>query len=71
MFSLRLEPSAPPAETVFQPSEPDGVFLVASVTKPVTAIALMQLVERGLLSLTDPVQRYIPEFSGPGKELIR
>lgn len=44
---------------------------MASVTKPVTAIALMQLVERGLLSLTDPVQRYIPEFSGPGKELIR
>lgn len=50
---------------------PDRVFLVASVTKPVTAIAIMQLVERGLLSLTDPVQLHIPEFVGPGKERVR
>jgi CubicO group peptidase (beta-lactamase class C family) len=39
----------------------DTVFLLASITKPVTAIALMILVERGLVSLDDPVSRYIPE----------
>jgi len=47
-----------------RPVVPDSVFLVASVTKPVTAIAVMHLVERGLLSLGDPVQRHIPEFCG-------
>lgn len=49
---------------------PDRLFLVASVTKPVTAIAVMQQVESGRLSLADPVQRYIPEFDGPGKDRI-
>ncbi|MDA0333847.1 MAG: serine hydrolase [bacterium] len=43
---------------------PDNLFLVASVTKPVTAIAVLQLVERGLLSLADPVYAHIPEFTG-------
>lgn len=47
-----------------RPIAADDVFLVASVTKPVTAIAVMHLVERGLLSLGDPVQRHIPEFRG-------
>ena len=42
----------------------DSLFLVASVTKPVTAIAVLQLVERGLLSLADPVHAHIPEFTG-------
>lgn len=50
---------------------PGGLFLVASVTKPVTAIALLQRVEAGQASLADPVQRYIPEFTGPGKDRIR
>lgn len=54
-----------------QPMVPGRVFLVASVTKPVTALAVMQLVESGQLSLADPVQRHIPEFAGPGKERVR
>ncbi|HJP31740.1 MAG TPA: serine hydrolase domain-containing protein [Candidatus Latescibacteria bacterium] len=53
------------------PMVPDQVFLVASVTKPVTAIAVMQLVERGLICLSDPVAQHVPEFVGPGKERIR
>ena len=40
----------------------DSVFLVASITKPVTACALMLLVDRGIVSLEDPVHRYLPEF---------
>lgn len=50
---------------------PDDVFLVASVTKPVTALASMQLVESGLLSLGEPVCEWIPELSGAGKERIQ
>ena len=42
----------------------DSIFLLASITKPVTASALMILVDRGLISLDDPVAHYIPEFQG-------
>jgi CubicO group peptidase (beta-lactamase class C family) len=40
----------------------DRRFLVASITKPVTATAIMQLVEDGRLVLTAPVADYLPEF---------
>ena len=42
----------------------DSRFLVASLTTPVTATAVMQLVERGLILLDVPVASYLPEFSG-------
>ena len=48
----------------------DAVFLIASITKPMTATALMTLVDRGEVSLSDPVQRFIPEFRGEGRELV-
>ncbi len=44
--------------------EADAVFLLASITKPITAWALMLLAERGLVSLDDPVVRYLPEYTG-------
>jgi CubicO group peptidase (beta-lactamase class C family) len=50
---------------------PETVYLLASITKPVTVTALMLLVERGQVSLTDPVQKYLPEFQGPGREKVR
>ncbi|MDX1984745.1 MAG: serine hydrolase domain-containing protein [Bryobacteraceae bacterium] len=52
---------------------PDTVFLLASITKPVTAAALMLLVERGKVSLDDPVSQYLPEFRGEqrGKVKVR
>ena len=44
----------------------DAVFLLASITKPMTATGVMALVDRGELSLSDPAQRFLPEFSaGP------
>jgi CubicO group peptidase (beta-lactamase class C family) len=46
------------------------VYLLASITKPVTACALMLLVERGDVSLTDPVSRYLPEFSGGERDKV-
>jgi CubicO group peptidase (beta-lactamase class C family) len=49
----------------------DGLFLMASITKPVTYLGAMILVERGLLNLGDPVTRYIPEFAAHHKEDVR
>jgi len=40
----------------------DAIFRIASMTKPVTSVAIMMLVEDGRLSLTDPVSRLIPAF---------
>lgn len=44
------------------PVRPDTVFRIASISKPITATAVMQLVERGLVSLDDPIQRFVPGF---------
>lgn len=49
---------------------PQAVFLLASITKPMTAAAVMTLVDRGALSLSDPVQKFVPEFQGEGRERI-
>ena len=38
------------------------IFRLASMTKPITAVATLILVERGLLSLSDPIAKFIPEF---------
>ncbi len=42
----------------------DAMFRIASMTKPVTSIAFMQLVERCKVALEDPVTRVFPEFEG-------
>lgn len=39
------------------------VFRLASMTKPITAVAALILVDRGLLSLDDPISKYLPEFA--------
>ncbi len=44
----------------------DAIFRIASMTKPVTSVAAMQLVEAGRLALSDPVAKYIPEFANLG-----
>jgi CubicO group peptidase (beta-lactamase class C family) len=49
---------------------PEAVFLLASITKPMTATAVMILADRKQLALTHPVQRFIPEFKGDGRERI-
>lgn len=46
-----------------QPVTRDSIFRVASMTKPVTAVATMMLIEDGLLSLDDPVERLLPELA--------
>ena len=56
-----------------RPVAPDTLFRIASMTKPITSVAVMMLVEEGRVLLNDPVARYLPEFSvrvvtthGPG-----
>jgi serine beta-lactamase-like protein LACTB, mitochondrial len=44
------------------PVRPESVFRIASISKPIAATAVMQLVERGLVSLEDPIQRFVPSF---------
>lgn len=41
----------------------DTIIRIASMSKPVTTVAAMQLVERGIIELDAPVENYLPEFS--------
>ena len=41
----------------------DTVFRLASMTKPITTVAVMKQVERGLISLDDPLEKFIPEYA--------
>jgi serine-type D-Ala-D-Ala carboxypeptidase len=61
--TLGPEPDSPPVAR-------DSIFQLASVTKPITATAVMGLVEDGLLGLNRPVAEYIPEFVGDGKSAV-
>src|SRR6187200_717323 len=45
-----------------KPMAKDSLFRIASMSKPITGVATMMLVEEGKVRLTDPVSRYIPEF---------
>jgi CubicO group peptidase (beta-lactamase class C family) len=48
----------------------DNLYPIASIAKPITAVAIMMLVEQGLLGLNRPVAEYIPEFRGTNKEMV-
>lgn len=49
---------------------PDSVFSIMSITKVMTAVTVMQAMERGDLSLMTPVAQVIPEFAQFGKERV-
>jgi CubicO group peptidase (beta-lactamase class C family) len=55
------EPDSPPIRR-------DAIFLLASITKPVVYLGALMLVERGLLNLSDPVVRYLPDFAAHHKD---
>ncbi len=54
----RLRPGGPAMR-------PDAIFRIYSMTKPITSVALMMLVEEGRLLLTDPLSKYVPAFAEP------
>ena len=46
-----------------RPITPDSVFWIASMTKPITGVAVLMLQDEGKLNVADPVAKYIPEFA--------
>ena len=56
---VRVGAFAPGSERI----TPLSHFMIASMTKPIMATAVMRLVEAGRLDLDEPVQRYLPEFA--------
>jgi CubicO group peptidase (beta-lactamase class C family) len=47
-----------------KPISKDGLFWIASMSKPITGVAILMLIEEGRIRLTDPVSKFIPEFKG-------
>ena len=47
-----------------KPMRTDNLFWIASMNKPITATALMMLVDEGKVNVEDPVEKYLPEFKG-------
>jgi len=48
----------------------DAVFLLASITKPMSIAAVMTLYDKGEFKLDDPVKKFVPEFTGDGRAKI-
>src|SRR6188474_2569535 len=53
-----------------KPMAKDNLFRLASMSKPITGVAIMMLVEEGKVRLNDPVSRFIPEFKGLDKVAV-
>ncbi len=53
-----------------QPMREDAIFRMASMTKPITSVAVLMLHEEGRFQLEDPVSWYIPAFSGMEPETV-
>ena len=45
------------------PDTDDTIYRIASMTKPITSVAVMMLVEEGKLRLEDPLEKFVPEFT--------
>jgi CubicO group peptidase (beta-lactamase class C family) len=48
-----------------KPMQKDSIFRIASMTKPVTSVAIMMLVDEGKVRLDDPVSKFIPSLKNP------
>ena len=48
----------------------DDLFLLGSISKPMTAAALMTLFDRGKFQLDDPVRKFLPEFTGGARDRV-
>jgi CubicO group peptidase (beta-lactamase class C family) len=61
---LHLETTGLADMATKRPMAPDTLFWIASMTKPVTATAILMLQDEGRLRVSDPVAKYLPEFAG-------
>ena len=48
----------------------DDIFLLASISKPMSVAALMTLYDQGKFDLDDPVKKFIPQFTGDGRDKV-
>jgi hypothetical protein len=53
-----------------KPMRPDTIFMICSMTKPITSVAVMMPYEEGHFLLDDPISKYLPEFKNP-KVLVK
>jgi CubicO group peptidase (beta-lactamase class C family) len=53
------------------PMRKDAIFRMASMSKPVTGVAILMLMEEGKVRLTDPVSRFIPEFKNTKVAIVK
>jgi CubicO group peptidase (beta-lactamase class C family) len=60
---LHLESSGFADAASKKPMTPDTLFWIASMTKPITAVSVLMLQDEGKLRVSDPVAKYLPEFS--------
>jgi CubicO group peptidase (beta-lactamase class C family) len=60
---LHLEATGVADIAANRPLEPDALFWIASMTKPVTGTAILMLQDDGKLSVSDPVAKFLPEFA--------
>jgi CubicO group peptidase (beta-lactamase class C family) len=60
---LHLEASGFADVAARRPMTPDTLFWIASMTKPVTGVAILMLQDEGKLSVADPVTKYLPDFA--------
>ncbi len=75
---VHLEATGMAEISAAKPMKTDAIFWIASMTKPITATAVLMLQDEGKLSVDDPVEKYIPEFKNlktkdgePARETIR
>ncbi len=54
-----------------KPMRPDAIFRIASMTKAIVSVAVLQLVEKGQVHLDDPIEKYIPAFAAQQVAVIR
>ena len=60
---LHLESTGLADVAARKPMQADTVFWIASMTKPITATAVLMLQDEGKLDVHDPVAKYLPEFA--------
>jgi CubicO group peptidase (beta-lactamase class C family) len=61
--AVRCTSARPAPSTARPPVQRDSIFRIASMTKPVTAVAVLALAEDGVLRLDDPLDRWLPELA--------
>lgn len=61
--TLHWETSGFADVTAKRPMTPDTLFWIASMTKPITGVAILMLQDEGKLNVADPVAKYLPEFA--------